>query len=44
VAMGGANLVRVTIGTADQVRGSNVGQAEETSVGDSGTIQVRLRG
>jgi len=43
VSIGGANQVAVTVGTADQVAGSNVGQAEETRDTDD-RIQVRLRG
>ena len=43
VSIGGANSVAVTVGTADQVAGSNVGQAEETRDTDN-RIQVRLRG
>ena len=43
VSIGGANTVAVTTGTADQVAGSNVGQAEETRDG-SNIIRVRLRG
>lgn len=43
VSIGGANQVAVSVGTADQVAGSNVGQAEETRDTDD-RIQVRLRG
>ena len=43
VSIGGANTVAVTTGTADQIAGSNVGQAEETRDTDN-RIQVRLRG
>ena len=43
VSIGGANSVAVSVGTADQVAGSNVGQAEETRDTDN-RIQVRLRG
>lgn len=42
VAMGGANLVRISNGTGDVVAGRNVGQAEETN--DNVSLQVRLRG
>ena len=43
VSIGGANSVAVSVGTADQVAGSNVGQAEETRDGNN-RINVRLRG
>ena len=43
VSIGGANTVAVSVGTADMVVGSNVGQAEETRDGDN-RINVRLRG
>ena len=44
VSIGGANQVAVSVGTADQVAGSNVGQAEETRSDATDRIRVRLRG
>ena len=43
VSIGGANQVAASVGTADMVAGSNVGQAEETRTA-SDRINVRLRG
>ena len=43
VSIGGANQVAVSVGTADTIAGSNVGQAEETRDTDN-RVQVRVRG